>query len=40
MANKNHSFSNKIMEIVKEDFKDNFQDVFDKSFILQKIRKK
>ena len=35
MTTKNHSFSDKIMELIKEDFKDNFQDVFDKSFILQ-----
>jgi len=35
MASKNHSFSNKIIEILEEDFGENNQDVFDKSFIIQ-----
>ena len=35
MANKNHSFSNKIIEILEENFGDKNQDMFDKSFIMQ-----
>ena len=35
MASKNHSFSNKIIEILEEDFGEKNQDVFDKSFIIQ-----
>jgi len=35
MASKNHSFSNKIIEILKEEFGEKNQDVFDKSFIIQ-----
>ena len=35
MASKNHSFSNKIIEILEEEFGEKNQDVFDKSFIIQ-----
>ena len=35
MASKNHSFSNKIIDILKSDFKNKNEDVFDKSLIIQ-----
>lgn len=35
MVSKNHSFSNKIIEILEENFGEKNQDVFDKSFIIQ-----
>src|SRR3989344_7318531 len=32
---KSHSFSDKIIEILKQEFGENYQDVFDKSLIIQ-----
>ena len=32
---KNHSFSDKIIGILKEDFGEKYQDIFDKSLIIQ-----
>ena len=32
---KNHSFSDKIIEILKKDFGEKYQDIFDKSWLIQ-----
>jgi len=37
MKNKNHSFSEIIMQILKDNFKDKSKDIFDKSLLLQYI---